>query len=133
MHAKINRSLNELGAVKLFEIAQKFCHGDGRNLVALRTRHPCQAFEGEPHVARFGEDGLDRLMRLRIQVFGFVEERRIAKDDGERVVELSRDIPGKLPETNEFLSLYELLEHHGLAADRLQTRSKHLKRQQVHG
>jgi hypothetical protein len=70
---------------------------------------------------------------LGIEVFGFVEQRRVAEDDGERVVELPGDVAGELAETNELLGFDELLEHHGLAANRLQARGENLDRKQIDG
>ncbi len=87
-------------------------------LVALRARHAGEAFEREAHVAGLGEDGFDSLLRLGIEVLGFFEQRGVAEDDGERVVELAGDIAGKLAEADELLGVDELLEHHGLAAGR---------------
>ncbi len=65
------------------------------------------------------------------EVFGFVEQRGVAEDHGEGVVELAGDIAGKLAETDEFLGIDEFFEHFGLAAGRLQPRGENLQRQQI--
>ena len=98
------------------------------NLIALRAGHAREAFKREPHVTRLGQDGFDAFVRLRIQVLCLFEERGIAKDHGEGIVELTRDVGGKLAESDKLLSIDELFEHHGLAACGLDARGKDFER-----
>ena len=84
-------------------------------------------------MAGLGENGFNSLLRLGIEVFGLFEQRGIAQNDGERIVELAGDVVGQLAEADELFSVDQLLEHHGLAAGSLNARGKHLKRKQVNG
>ena len=54
-------------------------------------------------MARLVEDGLNGFVGLGIEILGFVEQRRVAKDDGEGVIELAGHIAGKLAEADELL------------------------------
>ena len=107
VYAEVDGALDEFGAVELLEVVEELGNGDGGNLVALGTRHTGEAFEGEAHVARLVEDGLDGFVGLGIEVLGFVEQRRVAEDDGEGVVELAGHVAGELAETDELLGFDE--------------------------
>ena len=82
-------------------------------------------------MTRLVQDGLDGLVGLGIEFLGFIEQRGVAKDDGEGVVELAGDVAGELAETDKLLRFDEFLEHHGLAADRLEARGQNLEREQI--
>ncbi len=73
-------------------------------------------------MTRLIEDGFDGFVRLGTELLGFIEQGGVAKDDGERVVELAGDIAGELAKPDELLGLDEFLEHHGLSAHGLETR-----------
>ncbi len=80
-----------------------------------------------------GENRFNSLLSLGIEVFGLFEQRGIAQNDGERIVELAGYVSSQLAEADELFRVDQLLEHHGLAAGSLNARGKHLKRQQING
>ncbi len=130
---EINGAMEELGTVKLFNVIEQLGNGKRSELVTVRPRHAGEAFQRGAHVARFVEDGFSGFALGGLNMLVGFEQRGIAKDDGEGVVELAGDVAGELAQADVFFGFDELLEGHGLAAGGLNAGGEHLDGKQVLG